>query len=73
MLTIELESGKTFKSPFATIKKYRPIEAATYIKNHVIEQSRNGKYNTWAKKILVRSQRMIRRMKRSYNIAQSDF
>ena len=70
MLPIEFESGKTFESPFAMIKKDRPIEVATYIKNHVIEKSRNGKYNTWAKKILVRAQRMIRRMKRSYNIAR---
>ena len=41
MLTVELESGKTFESPFAMIKKDRPIEVATYIKNHVIEQSIN--------------------------------
>ena len=43
MLIIELESGQTFESPFAIIKKDRPIELATYIKNNVIERKRNGK------------------------------
>ena len=41
MLTIELDSGKMFESPFAMIKKNRSIEVATYIKNSIIEQSRN--------------------------------
>ena len=70
MLTIELESGQTFESSFAIIKKDCPIELATYIKNNVIERKRNGKYNSWAKKILVRSQRTIRRMKRTHNISR---
>ena len=43
MFTVELESGKTFEIPFSIIKKDRPMEVATYIRNHVIERKRNGK------------------------------
>ena len=70
ILEIELQSGKTYKVPFNVIKKDRPIEVAKYIKNKVVENRRGGKYNTWAKKILVRAQRTIRRLKRIYNISK---
>jgi len=70
LLTVELESGKTFDTPFSMLKKDRPLELATYIKNNVIEKKRNGKYNLWAKNILVRAQRIIRRMKRYHNISR---
>ena len=70
MFTVELESGKTIDIPFTILKKDRPIEVATYIKNHVIDQKRNGKYNTWAKKTLVRAQRIIRRLKNHHNISR---
>ena len=36
----------------------------------MVENRRGGKYNTWAKKILVRAQRTIRRLKRIYNISK---
>ena len=70
LFTIELESGQTFEAPFSVIKKDRPIEVAKYIKNQVIEDKRGGKYNTWAKKILIRTQRVIKRMRRSHNISR---
>jgi len=70
MFTVELMSGKTFEAPFSIIKKDRPVELARYIKNNVIETSRGGKYNSWSKKILVRAQRIIRRLKRTHNISR---
>ena len=70
LFTIELESGKTFEVPFSVIKKDRPIELAKYIKNNVTEAKRGGKYNTWAKKILIRAQRIIKRVRRSHNISR---
>ena len=70
ILEIELQSGKTYEVPFNVIKKDRPIKVPKYIKNKVVENRRGGKYNTWAKKILVRAQRTIRRLKRIYNISK---
>ena len=70
ILTIELESGKSFDLPFPFIKKDRPIELAKYIKDNVVESTRGGKYNTWAKKNLVRAQRIIKRMKNAHNISR---
>lgn len=70
IFNVELQSGTTYEVPFNIIKKDRPIEVAKYIKNNVVESRRGGKYNTWAKKILVRSQRTIRRMKHAYNVSK---
>ena len=70
ILEIELQSGKTYKVPFNVIKIDCPIEVSKYIKNKVVENRRGGKYNTWAKKILVRAQRTIRRLKRIHNISK---
>ena len=66
--TIELTSGKRLDIPFSLIKKDRPMETARYIRNHVVEKSRNGYYGTWAKNILKQAERNIRRMKKYYNI-----
>ena len=68
LLEIEIDSGKTFEVPFAMIKKDRPIETARYISREVVEKTRGGKYETWAKKILRRTQRVIRRMRNYHNI-----
>ena len=68
LFTIELESGKTFEESFAMIKKDRPIETALYIREEVVEKRRGGRYETWAKKILRRTKRVIRRMNNYYNI-----
>ena len=70
VLEVELQSGTTYEVPFNVIKKDRPIEVARYIRNNVIESRRGGKYNTWAKKILVRSQRTIRRLKNIHNVSK---
>ena len=59
-----------FEAPLSIIKKDRPVELARYIKNNVIETRRGGKYNLWSKKILVRAQRIIRRLKRTHNISR---
>ena len=71
MFSIELTTGLTYDSPFTMIKKDRPIETARYIKNHVTENKRGGKYDQWSKKILVRAQRVIRRLNRRYNIQRT--
>ena len=68
MFTVELTSGKRFEIPFNMLKKDRPMETARYVKNHVIEATRNGYYGTWAKNILTQENRSIRRMQRYYNI-----
>ena len=62
-----LRSGKSIELPFNMIKRDRPIETAKYIKIHVVENNRNGKYGTWSKNILKNAQRTVRRMHRYYN------
>ena len=70
LFTVELESGQTFEIPFAIIEKDRPVELAKYIKTNIVETKRGGKYNTWENKVLVRSQRTIKRLRRVHNIAR---
>ena len=67
LLEIDLDLGKTFEVTFAMIKNDRPIETVQYISQGVVEKTRGGKYETWAKKIIRRTQRVIRRM-RNYHI-----
>ena len=68
---VELTSGQSYEIPFSLLKKDRPIETARYIKNHVVESKRNGKYEQWSKKILIRAQRTIRRMRKHHNIGRT--
>ena len=68
IFTVELTSGQTYETPFSKIKKDRPFEVAKYIRKEVIERKRGGRYEEWAKKVLTRAHRTIRRMHRSYNI-----
>ena len=68
VFNVVLGSGKDFDTPFSLIKKDKPIETAKFIRNSIVESERGGKYETWAKKILVRSQRNIRRLRRYHNI-----
>ena len=66
--TVVLTSGQEFDIPFNILKRDRPIETAKFIRNNVVENKRGGRYETWAKKILVKSQRTIRRLSRYHNI-----
>ena len=70
MFTVELTSGKSYEIPFSLLKKDRPIETARYIKNQVVENKRGGRYEQWSKKILIRAQRVIRRMHRHHNVGR---
>ena len=36
--------------PFSILKKDQPMDTARYISNHVLDDKRNGRYNSWAKK-----------------------
>ena len=69
--TVELTSGTTYTIPFTLLKTDRPIEVAKYIRNNVVESRRGGRYEQWSKKILMRAQRIIRRMSRHYNIGRT--
>ena len=71
MFTVQLTSGKTCDVPFALLKKDRPIETAKHIKYEVVESNRGGRYGQWAKKVLKRAQRVIRRMQNHHNIART--
>ena len=68
IFTVVVTSGQEFDIPFNILKKDRPIETAKYIRNNVVENKRGGKYEVWAKKMLVRSQRNMRRLSRYHNI-----
>ena len=68
VFNVVLGSGKDSDVPYSLIKKDRPIETAKFIRNNVVESECGGKYETWAKKILVRSQRTICRLSRYHNI-----
>ena len=63
-----LSSGKSFEIPFNLIKKDRPIETAKFILKEVVEAKRGGKYSVWAKNILKKASRTIRRMARYHNV-----
>ena len=68
VLTIELYSGKNFDIPFNIIKKDRPLETAKYIKNNIVGSRRGGVHNEWAKKIIAKGNRIIRRLSRYHHI-----
>ena len=46
--------------PFGVSKKDEPVIVARYIKEYVVEDKRQGDYNTWAKKTLKCHTRTIR-------------
>ena len=70
MFTVELTSGKSYEVPFSLLKKDRPIETANHIKHEVVERKRGERYSQWAKKILIRAQRVILRLHRHHNISR---
>ena len=51
---------KTLEIPFSILKKYVPLELEKFIKNNVAEERRNGRYNAWAKKTIVKHAQSIR-------------
>ena len=63
-----LQSGKQYEIPFQLLKKDRPFETAKFIRNQVVENEKYGIYNQWAKKIIVKSERTIRRLSRYHNV-----
>ena len=54
--------------PFAILKNDVPLELAKYIRDHILDAKRNGRYNTWAKQTLKSHNRCIRRLYRAYAI-----
>jgi hypothetical protein len=54
--------------PFGVLKKDVPLELAKYVRDHVLDEKRNGHYNQWAKKTIQTHGRCVRRLYRSYNI-----
>lgn len=62
--TAELIDDFVLKVPFGVLKKDVPVELAKYIRNHVIESKRQGRYNLWAKSMLKSHTRYVRRLYR---------
>ena len=58
----------TLEVPFSILKKDVPLELAKYIRQHVVEMRRGGRYNTWAKKVITNHHHVVRRLYRQYNI-----
>ena len=58
----------TLEIPFSILKKDVPLELAKFIKNNVVEERRNGRYNSWAKKTITNHTRNICRLYRLHNI-----
>ena len=54
--------------PFQVLKKDVPVELAKFIRDKVVEESRNGHFNTWAKNTLKVHARGVRRLYRIFNI-----
>ena len=50
------------------LKKNEPVILAGYIKEHVVEDKRQGHYNTWAKKTLKYHTKTIRRLHRLFDM-----
>ena len=50
--------------PFSVLKKYQPMETARYISNHVLDDKRNGRYNSWAKNTMKKHARTIQKLYR---------
>jgi len=71
MLTVKY-TGDTeeerLQVPFLVLKKDVPLELARCIRDKVVQDSRQGHYNTWAKKVFKNHGRTIRRIRRYYNI-----
>ena len=54
---------ETLQVPFLVLKKDAPLELARCIHDKVVEDSRQGHYNTWAKKVIKNHDRTIRRIR----------
>ena len=54
--------------PFGILKKDEPVIVPRYIKEHVVEDKRQGHYNTWSKKTLKYHTRTIRRLHRLFEM-----
>ncbi len=52
----------TLEVPFPILKKDEPVQVARYIRDNVVEEKRNGFYNTWAKNTLCNQGKCIRRL-----------
>jgi len=62
MLTVKYTGDtkeETLKGSFLVLKKDVPLELARYIHDKVVEDSRQGHYNTWAKKVIKNHGRTI--------------
>jgi hypothetical protein len=58
-----IDNGEyTLEIPFPILKTDEPINVARYIRDHVLEDKRNGYYNQWAKATLRNHSRCIRRL-----------
>ena len=54
--------------PFSILKKDQPMDTARYISNHVLDDKRNGRYNSWAKNRMKKHARTIRKLYRIHGI-----
>ena len=50
----------TLEIPFSILNEYVPLELEKIINNNVVEERRNGRYNAWAKKKIVKHARSVR-------------
>jgi len=69
MLTVKYTGDteeETLQVSFLVLKKDLPLELARYIRDKVVEDSRRGHYNTWAKKVIKNHGRTIQRIQRYY-------
>ena len=58
----------TMEIAFLILKKDVSLELAKYITNNVIEDRRGGRYNSWAKMMIKKHNRTVRRLYRHYNV-----
>ena len=54
--------------PFVVLENDEPVIVTRYIKEHVVEDKRQGHYNTWSKKTLKYHTRTIRRLYRLFEM-----
>ena len=62
------EKDNVLDIPFSVLKKDVPLELAKYVRDHVVESRRKGRYNTWALDFIRNHSRAIRRLYRIYNV-----
>jgi hypothetical protein len=56
---------------FSILNKDVSLELAKYITNNVIEARRGGRYNSWAKMMIKKHNRTVRRLYRHYNVSHT--